>query len=79
MPGLLVQKKRKETKRKMKDFIQTDREVISSIDSSPLFRRGDKFRIVHINEDPDLMPIEALHFRSRRIYGMEEEWLEDGV
>lgn len=49
---------------------------ISKIDSLPLFREGDRFKIIQRNDDPDLMPIEALHLRSRRIYGMEEDWLE---
>jgi len=42
----------------------------------PLYREGDKFRVVKKNKDPNLMPIEALHLRTKQVYGFEEDELE---
>jgi hypothetical protein len=47
-------------------------------DFHPLYRRGDAFKIVKINSDPDRMPIEALHLWSKQVYGFEEGELEEG-
>jgi len=44
-------------------------------DYYPLYRRGDKFKIIIINKNPDLMPIEALHLRKNKIYGFFKEEL----
>lgn len=38
----------------------------------PLYSRGDKFKIIKINKDPDLMSIEARMLKSGAIYGFEE-------
>ena len=35
----------------------------------PLYRKGDRFRIVKINRDKGLLPIEALHLRTGNVYG----------
>ena len=40
-------------------------------DFKPLFRKGDLFRIVKINEDENLMPIEAIRLKDREVYGFE--------
>ena len=37
----------------------------------PLYYKGDKFIIVKRNTDENLMPVEAKHLRSGRIYGFE--------
>jgi hypothetical protein len=42
-----------------------------------LYRKGDKFKIIKINDEPDLMPIEALHLRTKEIYGFVEEEFEE--
>lgn len=39
----------------------------------PLYRKGDKFKIIKINNNPDLMPVEAVDLRSRVVYGFTEE------
>ena len=41
-----------------------------------LYMKGDKFKILKINKDPDLMPIEALHLKSKETYGFTEEEIE---
>lgn len=45
-------------------------------DYFPLYRKGDKFIIVKINKNPDLMPIEALRLKNKKIYGFEEDELK---
>ena len=35
----------------------------------PLYRKGDKFKIIKFNKDKDLLPIEALHLRTGNVYG----------
>jgi len=42
-------------------------------DFMPLFRKGEKFKIIRINTDERLMPIEALSLFSKEIYGFEKE------
>lgn len=49
---------------------------ISKIDCEPLFRKGDKFIIMNINTNPNLMEIEAMKLKSKRIYGFNEGELE---
>ena len=48
----------------------------AKFDFKPLFRKGDTFKIIKRNKDPNLMPIEALHLRSKKVYGFEEGELE---
>lgn len=43
-----------------------------------LYRKGDIFEIVKINDDPDLMTIEAMRLKDGETYGFEEEDTEDG-
>lgn len=43
----------------------------------PLYKKGDKFKIIKLNNDPDLTPIEALHLKSKEVYGFVESELED--
>lgn len=50
--------------------------VRAKIEVKPLFRKGDKFRIIKINDDPNLMPIEAVRLKDGEIYGFEEGELE---
>lgn len=50
--------------------------VRTKIEYKPLFRKGDKFKIIKINDDPNLMPIEAIRLKDRQIYGFEEGELE---
>lgn len=49
-----------------------DKILTSNITFEPLFFKGDKFRIVKRNTDPDLMPIEAVKLSSKNIYGFNE-------
>jgi len=42
----------------------------------PLYMKGDKFKIIKINKDINLMPIEAMRLKNRKIYGFEEGELE---
>jgi len=49
-----------------------DKILTSSITFEPLFYEGDKFKIVKINTDQDLMPIEAVKIKSGRVYGFFE-------
>lgn len=39
---------------------------------SPLFLKGDEFKIVQLNDDYNLKPIEAVKIKSGEIYGFEE-------
>ena len=39
---------------------------------SPLYMKGDKFKIIKLNTDYNLKPIEALRIKDGRIYGFEE-------
>ena len=50
---------------------------ISKITFEPLFKKGDKFIIVNRNTDENLMPVEALKIKSKRIYGFEINELEE--
>lgn len=43
----------------------------------PLYLKGDKFKILRINENPDLMPIVAMRFKDKELYGFEEDELEN--
>lgn len=43
---------------------------------SPLYNKGDKFKIMKINEDPNLVPIEAGRIKDKAVYGFEEWELE---
>ena len=45
-------------------------------DFESLYRKGDKFKIIRLNKDEDLMPIEAMRLKNRQIYGFEENELE---
>lgn len=38
----------------------------------PLFLKGDKFKIIQLNEDYNLKPIEAMRLKDKKIYGFEE-------
>lgn len=49
----------------------------SKIDFEPLFFKGDKFRIVSLNTDENLTPISALKLKSGKIYGFNENELEE--
>ena len=42
----------------------------------PLYRKGDKFKIVKINKEKDLLPIESLHLRTKQIYGFERDEIQ---
>jgi hypothetical protein len=48
-------------------------------DCFPLFKKGDLFKITQINEDPELMPIEAIHINTKDVYGFEKEELQEAV
>lgn len=43
----------------------------------PLYTKRDKFKIVNINKNPDLMPFVALNLRTKKTYGFFEEELEN--
>jgi len=42
----------------------------------PIYKNGDKFKIIQLNENIDLMPIEAMCIKDGRIYGFWEGELE---
>jgi len=42
----------------------------------PLYRKGDKFKIIKRNSDKDLISIEAMRLKDKQIYGVEMEELE---
>ncbi|MFW6172539.1 MAG: hypothetical protein ACOC5T_02235 [Elusimicrobiota bacterium] len=48
----------------------------TKIDFEPLFRKGDYFKIVRTNKDPDLMPIEARRLKDGKVYGFWKGELE---
>lgn len=39
----------------------------------PLYYKGEKFRIIKLNKNPNLMPIEAVSMRTGECYGFEED------
>ncbi len=43
---------------------------------SPLYFKGDKFKIIKINNDINLMSIEAMRLKNRKIYGFEVDELK---
>lgn len=43
--------------------------LIAKEDCMPLFRKGDKFAIVKRNSNLQLMPIEAMRIKNKKIYG----------
>lgn len=38
----------------------------------PLYMKGDKFKIIKINKDINLMSIEAMRLKNHKIYGFDE-------
>lgn len=46
-------------------------------DFMPLYRKGEKFKVIRINKDENLMPVEAVSFKTGEIYGFEEKEFED--
>ena len=42
----------------------------------PLYKKGDKFKIVKRNKEEGLMPIEAKRIKDGEIYGFEIDELE---
>jgi len=42
----------------------------------PLYLKRDKFKILKINENPDLMPIVAMRLKDKETFGFEEDELE---
>ena len=42
----------------------------------PLYKKGDKFKIIKRNKEDGLMPIEAMRIKDKEIYGFEENELE---
>lgn len=38
----------------------------------PLYRKDDEFKIIRLNKEEGLIPIEARHLKSGRIYGFNE-------
>lgn len=42
-------------------------------DYMPLYKKGDLFKIIKINEDPDLMRVEAVNLRNNQVLGFSEE------
>jgi hypothetical protein len=57
--------------------IQINRIYKTKEDFLPLFRKGDRFKILKLNEDINLMPIEALRLKDGKIYGFEENEFEE--
>ena len=49
--------------------------VKSKEDYRPLYKKGDKFKIIKLNTGENLMPIEALHLRTKEIYGFNRNEL----
>jgi len=45
-------------------------------DFIPLYRKGDKFKIIKKNKETELMPIEAMRLKDGQVYGFEEGELE---
>jgi len=45
-------------------------------DFDPLYRKGDLFKIVKINDDPNLVKIEAMRLKDGQVYGFDESELE---
>ena len=42
----------------------------------PLYLEGDLFKIIKINKDKRLMPLEARRIKNGKIYGFDEEEFE---
>lgn len=42
----------------------------------PLYKKRDKFKIIKINKNKYLTPIEAIHLKSRKVYGFYRDELE---
>jgi len=42
----------------------------------PLYQKGDKFEIIKLNSDPDLVPIIAKRLKTGDMYGFYEGELE---
>ena len=38
----------------------------------PLYKEGDSFKIVQLNTNVNLMPVEAMRLRDKKIYGFED-------
>lgn len=62
---------------RLKMEIQINRIYKTKEDFLPLFRKGDRFKILKLNEDINLMPIEALRLKDGKIYGFEENEFEE--
>lgn len=45
-------------------------------DCEPLFRKGDRFKVIKLNEDKNMLPITAVNFRGE-VLGFEENELEE--
>ena len=52
--------------------------VIAKETFDKLYRRGDKFRILDIVNNVNLVSIKAMRLKDREIYYFEEEELDDG-
>jgi hypothetical protein len=51
--------------------------VTAKEDYSPLYKKGDKFRIVKINKDSNLTQIEAMRLKDKNVYGFDKNELEE--
>ena len=45
-------------------------------DFKSLYKKDDLFKIIKINKEPEMMPIEALHLKSQQIFGFVEDELK---
>jgi hypothetical protein len=43
----------------------------------PLFNKGDLFKIIKTNADPNLMELECMRLKDGKIYGFEKDELEE--
>ena len=43
----------------------------------PLYHKGDLFKIIRVNTNPDLMELEGIRLKDGKIYGFEKSELEE--
>lgn len=43
----------------------------------PLYNKGDLFKLIRINTDPDLMELECVRLKDGKIYGFDRNELEE--
>ena len=56
--------------------MKINQKVRTKEEFKPLYRKGDRFKIIKINQDEGLTPIEAFRLKDGKCYGFELNELE---